>query len=174
MAYQSPDEHVCECCKPSIAVNGTEVAILFRNWLGGSRDLYFAKSTDSGQSFGNAQKLGMGTWKLEGCPMDGGGIILDDAKGIHTTWRREGIVYYCKPGAAEIKIGEGKNSSISGDSDTILISYQSGNTVKSVSLKNKIEISIGNGSYLKSIFLPDRKVLHIWEQDREIKFLKAE
>ncbi|MDI1322712.1 MAG: hypothetical protein PSV36_08170 [Algoriphagus sp.] len=174
LAYQSPDEHVCECCKPSIAVNGTEVAIMFRNWLEGSRDLYVAKSSDSGKSFGNAQRLGMGTWKLEGCPMDGGGIVIDDAKGIHTTWRREGIVYYSKPGAVEIKIGEGRNSSISGTSDTILISMQSGDAVKSVSLKGKIENTIGKGSYLKSIVLPDKKVFYIWEQDREIKFQKAE
>lgn len=174
LAYQSPDEHVCECCKPSIAVNGTEVAIMFRNWLEGSRDLYLAKSSDSGKSFGNAQKLGMGTWKLEGCPMDGGGIIIDDAKGIHTTWRREGIVYYSKPGEVEIKIGEGRNSSISGTSDNILITLQSGETVKSVSLKGKNEVSVGKGSFLKSIVLPDKKVLYIWEQDREIKFQKAE
>ncbi len=174
LAYQSPDEHVCECCKPSIAVNGTEVAIMFRNWLEGSRDLYLAKSSDSGKSFGNAQKLGMGTWKLEGCPMDGGGIIIDDAKGIHTTWRREGIVYYSKPGELEIKIGEGRNSSISGTSDNILITLQSGETVKSVSLKGKNEVSVGKGSFLKSIVLPDKKVLYIWEQDREIKFQKAE
>ena len=174
LAYQSPDEHVCECCKPSIAVNETEVAILFRNWLGGSRDLYFVKSSDSGKSFGNAQKLGMGTWKLDGCPMDGGGILIDDKKGIHTTWRREGVIYYSKPGAAEIKIGEGRNSSISGTSDNILITMQNGEAVKSVSMKDKYPLTVGKGSYLKSIVLTENKVLYIWEQDREIKFQKVE
>lgn len=174
LVYQSPDEHVCECCKPSIAVNGTEVAIMFRNWLGGSRDLYLAKSSDSGKSFGNAQKLGMGTWKLEGCPMDGGGILIDDTKAIHTTWRREGIIYYSKPGAAEIKIGEGRNSSISGTSNNILITMQNGEAVKSVSVRDKYEVPVGKGSYLKSIVFPDNQVLYIWEQDREIKFIKGE
>lgn len=174
LAYQSPDEHVCECCKPSIAVNGAEVAIMFRNWLDGSRDLYMTKSSDRGKSFGNAQKLGTGTWKLEGCPMDGGGIVIDDAKGIHTTWRREGIVYYSKPGAVEIKVGVGKNPSISATSDAILISMQTGDIVKSVSLENKYEIPIGKGTYLKSVILPNKEVLYIWEQDRQIKFHKAE
>ncbi len=174
LAYQSPDEHVCECCKPSIAVNGTEVAIMFRNWLEGSRDLYLTNSSDSGKSFETAQKLGLGTWKLEGCPMDGGGIVIDDAKGVHTTWRREGVVYYSKPGAAEVKIGEGRNSSISGTSDTILITMQNGDVVKSVSLEDKYDNPIGKGSYLKSIILPDKSVLYVWEQDREIKFHKAE
>lgn len=174
LAYQSPDEHVCECCKPSIAVNGTEVAIMFRNWLEGSRDLYLAKSSDSGKSFGKAQKLGLGTWKLEGCPMDGGGILIDDSKGIHTTWRREGIIYYSKPGAAEIKIGEGRNPSISGTANNILIAMQNGDAVKSVSLKDKYEVKVGKGSYLKSIVLPDKQVLYIWEQDREIKFHREE
>lgn len=174
LAYQSPDEHVCECCKPSIAVNGAEVAIMFRNWLDGSRDLYLTKSSDRGKSFGTAQKLGLGSWKLEGCPMDGGGIVIDDAKEIHTTWRREGMVYYSKPGTVEVKIGEGRNSSISGTSDTILISMQSGDAVKSVSLTDKYDNTIGKGSYLKSIILDDKTVFYIWEQDRQIKFHKAE
>lgn len=63
--YKSPDEHVCECCKPSITVKGKTVAIMFRNWLRGSRDLYFITSKDGGQNFSDAQKLGNGTWPLK-------------------------------------------------------------------------------------------------------------
>src|SRR5262249_34635761 len=66
LIYQSPDGHVCECCKPSIYANGKTVAVMFRNWLNGSRDLYLLKSSNKGQSFEKAQKLGEDTWKLNG------------------------------------------------------------------------------------------------------------
>lgn len=37
LAYESPFGYVCECCKPNIAVQTSEVAIVFRNWVQGSR-----------------------------------------------------------------------------------------------------------------------------------------
>ncbi len=96
-AYKSSEDHVCECCKPSIAVNGSNVSIMFRNWLRGSRDLYLTTSVNNGQTFSEAQKLGKGTWPLKGCPMDGGGIAIDSKKEIHTVWQRDGQIYYAKP-----------------------------------------------------------------------------
>ena len=88
LVYQSPDEHVCECCRPSIAVKGPNVAIMFRNWLNGSRDLYLATSVNKGQTFAKAVKLGNGTWKLNACTMDGGGISFNADETISTTWQR--------------------------------------------------------------------------------------
>ena len=44
IVYISPDGHVCECCRPSISIKGKQVAIMFRNWLHGSRDLYLITS----------------------------------------------------------------------------------------------------------------------------------
>lgn len=76
--YQSPAGHICECCHPSAAMDGKgRVAVMWRNWLGGSRDMYAAMSDDYGKTFAPAQKLGSGTWKLNGCPMDGGAITFD-------------------------------------------------------------------------------------------------
>src|SRR2546423_6339150 len=51
LVYRSPDGHTCECCKPNIAVHKEHVAIMFRNWLNGSRDLYFIESFNKGDSF---------------------------------------------------------------------------------------------------------------------------
>ncbi len=88
-AYRSPDGHICECCHPSAAISPRgEIAVMWRNWLGGSRDMYVAMSGDGGGSFGAAQKLGSGTWKLDGCPMDGGALAFT-AGDLLTTWRRE-------------------------------------------------------------------------------------
>lgn len=115
LIYHSPDGHICECCHPSVAVRGggTEIYAMFRNWLGGSRDLYLASSNDGGRTF-TTTKLGQGTWPLEGCPMDGGGVTLD-ARGPLTVWRRGSTVFEARPGAAEIEIGPGKNAAIAGD-----------------------------------------------------------
>src|SRR3569833_1275976 len=107
LVYQSPDGHTCECCQPHIAVNGTEVAIMFRNWLNGSRDLYVTTSHNGGVSFPNPQKLGTNTRKQNGCPMDGGGLVAGHAS-VQTTWQRQGTIYYCKPGQPEIAIGSGR------------------------------------------------------------------
>jgi BNR repeat-like domain len=97
MVYQSPDGHVCECCHPSIVVlaNG-HVRVMWRNWLGGARDLYAATSRDQGKTFSAAEKLGSGTWRLNACPMDGGGLA-----GPYSVWRRQSSVFYTDAGAGE-------------------------------------------------------------------------
>jgi hypothetical protein len=104
MIYQSPDGHVCECCHPSVEMmsNGV-VRVMWRNWLGGSRDMFTATSLDRGKSFGAANKLGAGTWPLNACPMDGGSLA-----GSYSVWRRGSSVYYTDGGAVEQLLGTGR------------------------------------------------------------------
>ena len=105
--YQSPDGHVCECCAPNVAISPTgEIAAMWRNWLGGSRDLYSATSRDAGRTFTAAQKLGTGTWKLNGCPMDGGSIAFSPAGKWLTIWRRERAVFANDATASEKLLAE--------------------------------------------------------------------
>jgi hypothetical protein len=170
LVYQSPDKLVCGCCKPNIAVNGSEVAIMFRNWLNGSRDLYLLRSLNSGASFAAAQKLGLDTWKLEGCPMDGGGIVVGHTDNIQTTWQRKGNVFYCKPGKPEVNIGAGRICSISGGDANSVLTFQHNDTVRLVKLKTNNQVAIGKGGYLKTVILPDQKIVCVWEQDKQIKF----
>ena len=170
MAYHSPDGHVCECCKPNIAVKGAQVDIMFRNWLNGARDLYLAKSENGGKSFNSAEKLGNGTWKLNGCPMDGGGIIIGDNNLAKTTWQRSGTIFYAEPGKPEIAIGAGRICSIAGTGANTLIALQKNDSVKLIALKSKSETFIGNGSFLKPVALPGNKTLCIWEQNNQIKY----
>jgi hypothetical protein len=173
MAYSSPDGHVCECCKPNIAVKDSKVVIMFRNWINGSRDLYLAISVNNGKSFSAAEKLGLDTWKLNGCPMDGGGVTINNANVVETTWQRKGMIYYAEPGKPEIYIGKGRTCSISGtNADNTLIALQNNDTVKLISLKNKNVTVAGGGGFLKSIRLPDNKTLCVWEQNNQIKFKK--
>ncbi len=105
LIYASPDGTICECCHPSVAIDNGKALVMWRNWLGGSRDMYLAKSND-GSGFAKPQKLGQGTWKINGCPMDGGGMV-SSANGLITAWRREHSIFLDRPGEAEVKIGEG-------------------------------------------------------------------
>lgn len=175
LIYISPDEHVCECCKPSIAVKGSKVAIMYRNWLNGSRDLYVKASENGGGTFKEAQKLGIGTWKLNGCPMDGGGIAIDNTGHITTTWQREGIVYYCKLNESETTLLKGRACSITlnkTNNNKTFITMQDGGNVKIMDLGDKKEFVVGKGSFLKSLMLPDENIICTWEQDNNIKFKK--
>lgn len=173
MVYQSPDGHVCECCKPSIAAEGTTVGIMFRNWLNGSRDLYLLQSSNKGKTFMPAQKLGTGTWKLNGCPMDGGGIAIDPSGAIHTVWQREGYVYYCKPGETEMTVGKGRTCSIAGTVGNTVITMEKRDTLEAIKLSRKEVIPIGTGSFVKPLSLPGNKMLFVWEQDGLIKYKRA-
>ena len=108
VVYQSPDGTICECCHPSAAFSPDgELVVMWRNWLGGSRDMYLSRSR-AGADFGPAEKLGTGTWKLKGCPMDGGGVVISQGR-IFTAWRREGTVYLVEPGGQEVALGQGKD-----------------------------------------------------------------
>ncbi|OJW55710.1 MAG: hypothetical protein BGO55_03190 [Sphingobacteriales bacterium 50-39] len=173
MVYQSPDGHVCECCKPSISAEGSEVAIMFRNWLNGSRDLYLLQSSNKGKSFKPAQKLGTGTWKLNGCPMDGGGVAIDPSGEIHTVWQREGFVYYCKPGQTEIPLDKGRTCSIDGLAGNTVITMEKKDTLEAMKLSRKMVIPIGIGSAVKPLMLPGNKMLFVWEQDGLIKYKRV-
>ena len=45
--YVSPDGHICECCHPTAYIGPQgELYAMWRNWLSGSRDMYYAVSTD--------------------------------------------------------------------------------------------------------------------------------
>jgi len=113
--YQSPDGSICQCCAPSLVFGPRgELAAMWRNSLGGARDLYSALSRDGGRTFDPAAKLGTGTWKLNACPMDGGGIaFLRDATAAPVTvWRRDSQLFLARPGEPEKSVGEGKDAAL--------------------------------------------------------------
>ena len=104
--YKSPDETICECCHPSVAFGPKgEIIAMWRNWLGGNRDLYRSVSVDGGRTFGDAAKLGTGSWPLKGCPMDGGSFAVASKDTVYV-WRRELKVFATTPDAPETLITE--------------------------------------------------------------------
>jgi hypothetical protein len=109
-AYEAPSGSVCECCHPSVAVSPSgEVAVMFRNQVAGARDLYLVRFAGKAQRMEPAVKLGLGTWALEGCPMDGGSVVFDGERGPVTAWRRDREVFLARPGAPEERLGEGRD-----------------------------------------------------------------
>jgi hypothetical protein len=167
LVYASPDSTVCECCKPSVAVKGKNVYVMFRNWLNGNRDLYLLKSYDRGKSFGQAQKLGNGSWKLNGCPMDGGGLSINKNGTPETVWRRKGKIYAAAPGMPEKEIGEGRSCSIETIGNKNVYAWtENGDVV--VMKPGGIKINVGKGSLPLVKILNNKRVLCVWENEMEI------
>lgn len=169
--YKSPDKTVCECCKPGIVANQSTISVMFRNWLSGSRDLYLMQSRNNGIDFNPPAKLGKGTWRISGCPMDGGGLLSGKGSGVFTVWQRNGQIYYDKPGEPEVLIGEGSNCSIA-DPETPIITWQDGQRLKARRL-NGAEFDLGSGDFLKAARTKDAKTLYVWENKGRILFRKV-
>ena len=95
LVYKSPGGSVCECCHPSVVYDDRGVLhVMWRNSLRGNRDMFWMTSEDGGKTFGEAAKLGRGSWKLKACPMDGGAIAVHGKNGkIAAAWRRDKDVF---------------------------------------------------------------------------------
>ncbi len=102
---------VCECCHPSVTISADgAVRILFRNSIQGNRDFFMATAPD-GENFGIA-KLGQGSWPLNACPMDGGGLGEYRGSAI-TLWRRESDLFLARPdGQPEERLATGRNPAV--------------------------------------------------------------
>ncbi len=121
--YRSPDGTVCECCHPSAAFDASGgIIVMWRNALGGARDMYLARSANAGADFGPAQKLGQETWPLNACPMDGGALAVGADGAVTTFWRRDQQMFTCSPGGPEKRVGRGQQGWVAmGNSGTFLV-----------------------------------------------------
>ena len=172
--YASPDGTICQCCDPSIAIgaDGT-IHVMWRNVLEGSRDLYLTESKD-GEHFGAVQKVGAGTWKIDACPMDGGGLVLDHSDhGDHgqpvTAWRRESTIYLDRVGSTEQALGEGKDVAIAAGAKGVYAIWSSTQGVQLLAPGAKSAVKIADeGGFPAIVTLPDGAALAAWEQSGRI------
>lgn len=105
LVYKSPDGSVCECCHPSVAIDSRgRIHAQWRNAVSGARDIYVATSTDGGKTFGQASKLGTGSWPLDVCPMDGGAIAVVAGDKLASCWRRDKMVFLSLDGEREERL----------------------------------------------------------------------
>lgn len=168
MIYTSPDSTVCECCKPSILLVDNIITVMFRNWVNGNRDMYIIQSTNGGNTFKTAQKLGNNSWKINGCPMDGGAFAINKSGKINTVWRREDKIFTALPGMPEKQIGEGKACTIETINDKNIYAWKEKNDIIILRPDGiKIVTGKGNTPILKA--LDDKNILCIWESDHQIR-----
>ncbi|GAB2541535.1 sialidase family protein [Spirosoma aerophilum] len=167
--YQSPDGTICECCQVSAVSRGKQVALMFRNFLNGSRDMYLLRSADGGKTFGKVEKLGEGTWKLNACPMDGGGLDIDANGSISTVWRRADKLYTARPGQPETEIVGGKNPRIVTTKQGDYIVYQQAGQLWVITPKQPQPTVLGTGGYAKLTRLANDRVMCLWEQEGTIR-----
>jgi len=143
------------------------VAVMFRNWLGGSRDMYLARSGD-GLHFGAAQKLGSGTWKLNACPMDGGGLAASGA-GVVTAWRREHSVYVDRPGEAEKEIGQGTDVAIAANARGAYVAWTTAESIEVLAPGESKARAVGSkGQFPAVAAFADGGAVVAWESDGQI------
>lgn len=107
--YRSPEISICECCHPTALFDAAgNLAVMWRNSLGGSRDLWLMTRPAGSPRFTAPVKQGAGTWKLNGCPMDGGDIVARDDGAFDTVWQRAGEVFLQSGSAPELRLASGK------------------------------------------------------------------
>jgi len=103
---------ICPCCHPSATFDAKgRLYVMWRGQDHGSRDMVVATSDDLGISFSKPNKLGMGTWKLEACPMDGGAIAAGGGR-LRSVWRRDSSIFLADLAGPESKIGSGEQPSL--------------------------------------------------------------
>lgn len=168
LVYTSPDSSVCECCKPSVIMDGDKVHVMFRNWLDGNRDLYFIQSDNAGETFGAAQKLGNGNWPIDGCPMDGGGLTLK-SKTVETIWRRRDSIFSSIPGQDEQFIAIGKGCSIAAkESNTVYTWTNDGKVFWKIN--NNAPQQIGTGNLPVTLISDHQTIVCAWTDNDAIKY----
>ncbi|MEP6949911.1 MAG: exo-alpha-sialidase [Ginsengibacter sp.] len=168
LVYASPDHNICECCKPSVVMKKNNVFVMFRNFLDGNRDLYMIQSANKGETFGKAQKLGKGSWALNGCPMDGGSLALNDKGSVQTVWRRQSKIYSCEPGGEEKIIGEGRGCGIETIGNKNIYAWsENGNIICLLPDGSTRTIGVGSLPLLKSV--SGNEVIFIWANDTRIE-----
>jgi hypothetical protein len=168
LVYKSPESTICECCKPSVAILGSNVYVMFRNLLNGNRDLYLVRSDDGGNSFGNAEKLGTGSWQLNGCPMDGGGLAIAKGGVVQTVWRRQSKIYAAIPGMSEKEIGDGKGCTVETVNGRNIYAWTGNDGNIICPLPDGTKKTLGKGSLPVLKAISDDLMICVWEGDKNI------
>jgi hypothetical protein len=167
LVYESPDGTICQCCHPSAAFdNSGGLDVMWRNCLGGSRDFYLLHAGASRQ-FGNPQKLGNGTWKINACPMDGGGIAHEGARAV-TAWRREEELFLDEPGQQEQKLGEGKDVTLAASHDRVAAVWVKDSQLHAW-IDGKAEVLAPQAAFPNLVALPGGGFLAAWEENGAIE-----
>ena len=140
---------------------------MFRNWIDGNRDMYLVQSDNGGKTFMEASKLGVESWKLKGCPMDGGGLAVSGT-GIQAFWRRGDTLFLSEPGKVESPVTTGKGGVMDSNNGKNVYSWIENGEVVCLTSENKREV-IGRGGSPAVKVIDENSFIMAWEQDKNIK-----
>jgi hypothetical protein len=115
--------------------------------------------------------MGAGTWKIEGCPMDGGGLTSFDNGDFMTVWQREGAIYTANSNLTEHFVGQGRAPSIASHNGEIKLVYTSGDDVMMVQGLNRQSEKLGTGTSPKVVSTANG-TLYVCVNDAGIQFEK--
>jgi hypothetical protein len=145
------------------------IHVLFRNALEGSQDLYVIRSEDGGKTFVAANRLGQGTWKIEGCPMDGGGLAVDETGAVATVWRRDQTVFATEGDLAEKTLGAGRNPTVVSTRKGPFAAWTQGaSVVMRKPGSSQPEVLAEDGAFPAMTALSDGSVAVAWESNGAI------
>ena len=170
LVYEPPSGHICECCHPTAIVDAKgAIDVMWRNALGGARDMYVARSTDGGATFSPAEKQGSGSWALDACPMDGGGLAFDSTGALVSIWRRENDVYLAEKSGAEKKLETGKDPAIAAGPDGVYAIWTTpaGVRLRAPGAAQPTTIA-AQGAFPQLIAVPNGPMLAAWEDRGQI------
>ena len=168
LLYESPGRTICECCHPSLVSLGHgEFAVMWRNVIDGSRDFYTLRLRD-GKPVSPAVKQGTGTWKLNACPMDGGGLALLNGE-LVSAWRRDHDLYLAEAGKPEVKLGMGQDVALAlnGKGAYTIWSTPKGIEARLPGATAPTHLSDA-GAFPALLALPDGSILAAWEENGSI------
>lgn len=161
LVYASPSGSICECCHPSVDVTDAgEIAVMFRNSLKGNRDMYVVRSRD-GRVFDAAGKLGAGAWPLQGCPMDGGSLVLAP-DGVVAAWRREDGVFLTRGSGVEQRLGTGRDPVVGQVGASLDVAWSGTDGVVVWRAGSATTTTLGAGRFPSLLAFP-RHTLVTWE-----------
>ena len=167
--YRSPDGAICNCCHPSLAIEASgRIWAMWRNVLDGNRDMYAAYS-DNGAAFQPVAKQGSGAWKINACPMDGGGFVVEQGR-ITSAWRRESDIYLAEPGVPEKKLGAGKDVAIARTKRGVYAAWtRDGGLMLRRPGEGEAQPLSASGAFVTLTPLHDGAVLAAWESNGSIE-----
>ena len=166
--YESPSGSICECCHPSlIALGGGEFEVMWRNSLNGVRDLY-AMRLRNGRPAGPPEKQGLGSWALNACPMDGGGIAVRNGV-MASAWRRDKDVYFAEAGKPEMKAGTGQDVALAANIHGWYTAWSSATGIQMlVPHATQPTLVSPSGAFPALIATGDGAILAAWEENGAI------
>ena len=170
LLYEAEGGTICQCCHPSIASDGgSRFLVMFRNVIGESRDLYVTRWDTTAQTVSSPKKEGTGSWSIDACPMDGGGLAV--INGLATTaWRRGESVFLAQNESSELELGKGKDVALAVTKTGSYVSWTGVDGVELLTPGSRQPVLIGaKGNFSTLLPVTGGGVLASWECDGSIK-----